>query len=68
MFTLYWSTLDQPRVLVTGARQRVLSPVLVTQHVYLQVSVLDGTVSLQDSYAETLTLAGLYLETGLARS
>ena len=50
MFTLYWSTLDQQRVLVTGVPQRVLSPTLVTQHVYPQVSVLDGTVSLQDWY------------------
>lgn len=42
-------------VLVTGV-QRVLFPTLVTQHVYLQVSVPDGTVSLQDSYVEALTL------------
>lgn len=43
-------------VLVTGVQQRVLSPTLVTQHVYLQVNVLDGSVSLQDSYVEALTL------------
>lgn len=43
-------------MLVTGVPQHVLSPTLVTQHVYPQVSVLDGTVSLQDSYVETLTL------------
>lgn len=43
-------------VLVTGVQQRVLSPTLVTQHVYLQLNVLDGSVSLQDSYVETLTL------------
>lgn len=44
------------------------TPALATQHVYLQLSVLDATVSLQDSYVETLTLAGLHLETGLTRS